>query len=348
MIVNETRPGTIVVNRVNGEKYRIISVNNDQAVAAIIAEDGDNIVEGTELTITPNNERVFKFIKDSDEPRPNIEASVKDGVLTVNGEVVEMGNIHAGKLIITSERAVAFIGGNDKEPHVDIVYYYVPGEDRFVEHDRLRDSVDVGEYEDYYAGKLNDKEFIVVASTFEHVYEEEPAENGNPVSKTKYVRTRVLRYHAKHPNEMPIANNVQFNIPDNGDVTVQQIKELDKYLLVTIATGPSIYTAIIDSRSNSEVIYSELTAQDIFFSRTVLGTAKGDIVYDSNGYILAAPFKELKAARNNTVKSMIKEGFSYLVTKVGNSFTFTNKDMTDTRTLIITETDDRGTVYTVK
>lgn len=347
MIVNETRPGTIIANRVNGEKYRIISVDNDQAVAAIIAEDGDNIVEGTEIAITPNNERVFQFIKDSDEPRPNIEASVKDGVLTVNGKVVEMGDIHAGKLIMSSERAVAFIGGNDKEPYVDIVYYYVPGKDRFVEHDRLRDSVDVGEYEDYYAGKLNDKEFVVIASTFEHVYEES-TEDGKPVSKTKYVRTRVMRYRAKYPNEMPMVNDVQFNIPDNGDITVQQIKELDKYLLVTIATGPSIYTAIINSQSYSEVIYSELTAQDIFFSRTALGTTKGDIVYDSNGYILAAPFKELKAARNKTVRSMIKEGFSYLVTKVDNSFTFTNKDMTDTRTLIITETDDRGTIYKVK
>jgi hypothetical protein len=129
MQVKNIQKNIKVLNKVNGKEYVVTDVAEDGKITLteVLPEDADPSTIGDEIEITEANAPAFRFLEDPN-PVPVPTAAVADGELTVDGEQVVLGNIKVTGVLATLPGVV--ILSNQEENGTDIIAYNVR-DDRF-------------------------------------------------------------------------------------------------------------------------------------------------------------------------------------------------------------------------
>jgi hypothetical protein len=178
MKFNKTRLGTVVYNKVDGNKYKVSKVNANVAFAVEILTD-EEIAQNVQpkcVMINEGNALAFRYLSDT-EPLPIPTGyTVEEGILLKDGEpATEQGQIVV-KDIITVQSGTVILTAltRDREKGKVDLLAYMPSNDKFKKlASRIPDSVKL-------VKEINGSAVMVYSETVE----KEVEENGEKVTKT--------------------------------------------------------------------------------------------------------------------------------------------------------------------
>ena len=143
MRVEKAKIGEVVLNKVNGRKYIIDSIeadafSNPEAKATLYVPEGESVFtdsteETTEeilrdVTITSLNDRVYRHLFNTVKEAVYKTADISNGEFKIDGNKVETGEIKPAEIIATYENNVVILA----EAETPRVYTYNVRDDRFV------------------------------------------------------------------------------------------------------------------------------------------------------------------------------------------------------------------------
>lgn len=141
MRMKRLRKGLIVYNKLNGRKYKVVSVtagdNGSNTGIAALINAFDEIIPGETVEINEDNCLIFRALMET-EPYPVPEGySVAKGILYKDGKpVCEQGDINVKEILAVIPGKLIIAVGEHKEKNDDEdqvnVYSYEPHRDRFI------------------------------------------------------------------------------------------------------------------------------------------------------------------------------------------------------------------------
>ena len=346
MRVKNAKREMVVQDKISGKKFLITEVDlypgNESATAEEIpAKDAPEDFTPEVITITPDTEytyHVARWVKD-EEIYP---AVVKNGVLQVKEEPVVMGDIKAHALIGAIKGKILFTA-NESEGKVDL-YVYEPARDRFelITGGVKADCVPLSDSEDY---------ILIGESTL--VLEDKKDDQGNITTIVKERGSRIYFYAADGSAVLPVSEEaLNFSglvraAEENGDVYYipvelfgkEELKEGLQYMMIRVKNGMYERLTFIDTPGEIEKS-----------AATYWGNAR---IVRGADWIKVLSRDVSLTLRGPEAEDLISTGSLYLVDSyVDRSdsrktvYVFANSAR-QVRKLTVTETRDRGNVYTL-
>ena len=335
MKTSKIKTNVVVMNKVNGYKYKIVSVNNAEGVAYLLQEDGS--LDNTKQTlINENNAIAFRLVDDPNIPDVPVGYSVNNGILLKAGTpATQQGSLVIKRIIaeVPGRLILAVEPREPREGYMDLMTYTVEG-DKF--NKLIRASIP----EVYDAGLICEGKVYL---TYSRTYAKDFEDNGKTVSKTVFDAAAVMLYDIKNDrieshymspapidtivsvkNSSNIAVITSADVDDDGVVVTassllvtQLSDELEELSETPVETLPEVI---------SKAMYSLIKAGNVFYFEDREIKVPAAAVTELTGYDLVV---DITRKENQKRVALV------------------NNNM-EVKILVIESTRDRGNIITVE
>lgn len=378
MKISNAKVGAQIKDKLTGIAYEIteVAVTNNRVTEAVATEiiPEDEEREPKTVTINGQNDITFTTTKwVADDAEYNV--AIDDGVLVVNGEPVQMGELKAKKILkqfkgdAEKNRATVIIFTTESELADDDVRSYIPSRDKMAKLGYLPEDVTV----------VEDSDTRVIYG-FSFTKEIEVTEGDKTVKKVVFDRAGIDvltfdklamstldgasvrdedeydedEYDEYEDDEYRSESDLQDAIDEAGekfmgyDFTKAVMAQGDKFLYVPMqvedAKEFSYVMARVTNRASLSKEVLEVPAELTAVTSNRTNAPVGPAIFSGKGYVKVADF----VAKSNKL-----EGFIYLVDANkddrNNEYTYVLAS-TDRQTITVKRvvTQDRGTIVTVE
>lgn len=363
MRISRVRKEQEMWNKVNGQVYRIISVDNENSAdvsvaiaAAVDPEDSKKILPETKIEINEKNCICYRFLRDPNPPAIPMESDycIQNGILCFKNSpaVEEQGELVFLDILLTAPGAILLTAKTDDKNCVALIEYR-PDSKRFV---NLAEFVDhAGKMPNEFSVKklLNGSNCALIGGIKSHL--EDDTE-----SKKRFLDNYFLYLYSRGTIKPIILND---NLVFDNDLCVKYLtsetdKNIDFFLKCT--------ATVDDTREMHEI--SEPTYKSFridlddnkisFFSQgpTIKVPEDDFLVSKSEAYTMVVIGSNFVLIGDELIKSPDCEKLKatpYLIDirksdKTTHIYTFTDKSCCNTMVMSVTMTRDRGRIVKIE
>lgn len=336
MKTSKIKTNVVVMNKVDGNKYKITSVNNAAGLAYALLPDG-TIDETTKpVVIDENNAIAFRLIDDPNIPDVPQGYSVNNGVLLKNGTpATQQGSLVIKRIIaeVPGRLILAVEPREPREGYMDLMTYTVEG-DKF--NKLIRASIP-----EVYEANIASEDKVYL--TYSRTYEKDFEDDGKTVSKTVFDAAAVMLYDIKSDrieshymatapidtiisvkNSSDLAVITSADVDDDGVVVpassllvTQLSDELEELSETPVETLPEVI---------SKAMYSLIKVSNIFYLEDYEVKVPAAAVTELTGYDLVV---DITRKENQKRVALVNDNM-------------------EVKILVIESTRDRGNIITVE
>lgn len=335
MKTNKIKENVTMMNKVDGYKYKIVSVNNAGGLAYALLGDGTIDETIKPVVINENNAIAFRLIDDPNIPDVPQGYSVNNGVLLKNGApATQQGSLLIKRIIaeVPGRLILAVEPREPREGYMDLMTYTVEG-DKF--NKLIRASIP----EVYDTGLTCEGKVYL---TYSRTYEKDFEDDGKTVSKTVFDAAAVMLYDIKSDrieshymspapidtivavkNSSDIAVITSADVDDDGVVVpasllvTQLSDELEELSETPTDTLPEVI---------SKAMYSLIKAGNVFYLEDCEVKVPAAAVTELTGYDLVV---DITRKENQKRVALVNDNM-------------------EVKILVIESTRDRGNIITVE
>lgn len=362
MRISRVRKEQEMLNKVNGQVYRILSVNNEDSAdvsvaiaAAVDPEDSKKILPGTKIEINEKNCICYRFLRDPNPQAIPVESdySIQNGILCFKNSpaVEEQGELVFLDILLTAPGAILLTAKTDDENCVALIEYR-PDSKRFVNFAEFVDLADKMPKEFLVRKLLNGSNCALIGGIKSHL--EDDTEN-----KKRFLDNYFLYLYSRGTIKPIILDD---NLVFDNDLSVKYLtsetdKNIDFFLKCT--------ATVDDTRELHEI--SEPTYKSFrmylndnkisFFSQgpTIKVPEDEFLVSKSEAYTMVVIGSNFVLIGDELIKSSNCEKLKatpYLIDirksdKTTYIYTFTDKSCCNTTVMSVTMTRDRGRIVKI-